>query len=170
MQKNFDASLKHVLVHEGGYVNHPKDPGGATNKGVTQAVYDAYRAKKGLVRQSVRVISDFEVSEIYRKEYWDRVKGDSLPAGVDYCVFDFAVNSGVSRAVKYLQRSVGVADDGKIGPATLAAVKTHDPAKLINEICTRRQEFLEGLNTFSTFGKGWTRRVAGVEVTAKGMI
>jgi lysozyme family protein len=170
MRDNFDPSLKHVLVHEGGYVNHPKDPGGATNKGVTQDVYNTYRARRKLVPASVKVISDHEVKDIYRTQYWDKIKGDDLPAGVDYCVFDFAVNSGVSRAIKYLQGAVGATPDGIIGPATLAAVKRMDPTRLINEICTRRQAFLEGLSTFKTFGKGWTRRIAGVEATAKGMV
>ena len=103
MKANFDKSLALVLVHEGGYVNHPKDPGGATNRGVTQAVYDAYRKTRGKAGQSVKFITDEEVNAIYKFQYWDRVQGDLLPAGLDYAVFDFAVNSGVGRASKYLQ-------------------------------------------------------------------
>ncbi len=161
---NYKASLALVLAHEGGYVNHPKDPGGATNKGVTQKVYDAYRRVKGAKLQSVRYISDDEVSEIYQKQYWKLVRGDSLPAGLDYAVFDFGVNSGISRAVRYLQRLVGVEDDGIIGNMTLAAIydaaKKNEEALIVN-YCANRMVFLKSLGTFSTFGKGWTRRVIG---------
>jgi len=165
----FPEALRLVLVHEGGFSNHPKDPGGATNKGVTQAVYDAYRARGGQPKRSVRSITAAEVEAIYRREYWDKVKADQLPAGVDYCVFDFAVNSGVSRAARYLQRAVGVAQDGKIGPVTLAAVARVSPPSLIDRICNERMAFLRGLKTFATFGKGWTRRVTDVRAHAKGM-
>lgn len=161
---NYKASLALVLAHEGGFVNHPKDPGGATNQGVTQKVYDAYRKVNGLPLQSVKFITSVEVAEIYQKQYWRLVRGDSLPSGLDYAVFDFGVNSGVSRAVRYLQRLVGVEDDGIIGNETLGAV--YDAAKrdeeaLIINYCANRMIFLKSLGTFSTFGKGWTRRVIG---------
>lgn len=163
----YKQSLALVLAHEGGYVNHPKDPGGATNKGVTQAVYDAYRKVNGLATQSVRYIADDEVGAIYQKQYWKLVRGDSLPAGLDYAVFDFAVNSGVSRANKYLQRLIGLTGDdvdGLIGNQTLAAVyekaKQNEEA-LIAGYCANRMAFLKSLGTFPTFGKGWTRRVIG---------
>lgn len=166
---NFPAALKAVLVHEGGYVNHPADPGGATNKGITQAVYDAFRKRAGLPVKSVRYISDYEVSTIYRKQYWDAVKGDALPAGVDYCVFDYAVNSGVLRASQALQKALGVTADGMIGQITLHAAETADRAKVINAICDGRMAFLRKLSTFKVFGKGWTARVAGVRAKALGM-
>ncbi len=169
MQGNFRKALTAVLVHEGGFVNDPQDPGGATNKGVTQAVYDNYRKWNKLPVQSVKHISIGEMENIYKREYWDRVKGDSLPSGVDYCVFDFAVNSGVSRASKYLQRAVGVTADGNIGPATISAATRRPSVEVIEEICERRQAFLESLATFKRFGKGWTRRVVGVEAMARGM-
>lgn len=162
----YKQSLALVLAHEGGYVNHPKDPGGATNKGVTKKVYDAYRKVHGLPVQSVRYISDEEVGAIYNKQYWKLVRGDSLPAGLDYAVFDFAVNSGPSRAIKYLQRLVGVEDDAVIGNMTLAAVYEKAKANeetLILSYCANRMAFLKSLDTFSTFGKGWTRRVIGYE-------
>lgn len=165
----FDQALPLVLVHEGGYVNHPKDPGGATMKGVTQATYDGWRAKQGLPAQPVRNITPEEVSAIYRRDYWDKVKGDDLPAGVGYAVFDFAVNSGVSRASRFLQKVVGVAQDGVIGPATIAAVKALPPVTVIDRLCDDRMAFLRGLGTFSTFGKGWTRRVTDVRSHAKEM-
>lgn len=164
MKTNFEMALAYVLEHEGGYVNHPRDPGGATNKGVTQAVYDGYRKMRGRGIQSVKFISEEEVRAIYKFQYWDRVQGDMLPAGVDYAVFDFAVNSGVGRASKYLQAVVGVAQDGIIGARTVAAVT--NPAATINALCDRRMGFLRNLKTFLTFGRGWTRRVQGVRAHA----
>jgi len=160
MNSNFEEALKLVLVHEGGFVNHPRDPGGATNRGVTQAVYDAYRKTRGRPVQSVKFITDDEVRAIYKFQYWDRVQGDFLPRGLDYAVFDFAVNSGVGRASKYLQAVLGVAQDGVIGAKTLAAIS--DPIRTINALCDRRISFLRNLGTFAVFGRGWTRRVQDV--------
>ena len=167
MRSNFDKALSAVLQHEGGYVNHPKDPGGRTMKGVTQAVYDDWREDKGLAKQSVRDITPAEVMAIYKLLYWDRVKGDALPAGVDYCVFDFAVNSGVNRAIRFLQRAVGVAEDGQLGPITLQAVSAMGADCLVDAICNARMTFLKGLKHFNVFGKGWTRRVEDVRAKAK---
>ncbi len=169
-QSKYPESLSHVLTHEGGYVNHPADPGGATNKGVTQAVYDSWRRSHAQVPRSVKHIEVQEMNGIYRLQYWDRVRGDQLPAGVDYAVFDFAVNSGVGRAAEFLQDIVNVPEDGRIGPATLAAVATVSPAVIVNKLCDNRLHFLRGLRTFPTFGKGWTRRVEGVRATALKMI
>jgi lysozyme family protein len=164
MKANFEKALAYVLEHEGGYVNHPRDPGGATNRGVTQAVYDAYRKMRGRSIQSVKFISDEEVRAIYKFQYWDKVQGDFLPLGVDYAVFDFAVNSGVGRASRYLQSVLGVAQDGVIGAKTIAAISS--PVATINALCDRRMSFLRNLGTFLTFGKGWTRRVQGVRAHA----
>lgn len=161
---NFDKALAMVLEHEGGYVNHPKDPGGATMKGVTQAVYDAYRKVRGRGPQSVKFITDAELKAIYKFQYWDKVQGDYLPAGLDYAVFDFAVNSGVSRAAKYLQAVLNVPQDGQIGAMTLAAI--HSPVAAINALLDRRMGFLRNLKTFLTFGRGWTARVQGVRAHA----
>ena len=119
MKANFEKALAYVLEHEGGWVHHKLDPGGATNKGVTQAVYDGYRKMRGRGVQSVKFISEEEVRAIYKFQYWDRVQGDLLPTGVDYAVFDFAVNSGVGRASKYLQAVVGVAQDAARGGGAL---------------------------------------------------
>jgi lysozyme family protein len=170
MRNSYSQALKLSLVHEGGFVDNPHDPGGATNKGITQAVYDDWRTREGLPRRSVKFINDFETGAIYRKQYWDQIKGDDLPAGVDYCVFDFAVNSGVNRAVRFLQRSVGVFEDGKLGEITLGRVRAVEPKWLINDICIRRMQFLESLNAFRYFGKGWTKRVAEVESEAEHML
>ena len=167
MQNNFEKALALVLEHEGGYVNHPKDPGGATMRGVTQAVYDAYRKVRGRPSQSVKFITDEELRAIYKFQYWDKVHGDFLPTGLDYAMFDFAVNSGVGRASKYLQAVLGVAQDGQIGARTLAAIT--NPVSIINALLDRRMGFLRNLRTFLTFGKGWTRRVHGVRAKALDM-
>jgi len=169
MITNFAPSLARVLVHEGGYVNDPQDPGGATNRGVTQAVYDDWRSSKGLPHQTVRLLSEAEVNAIYRRLYWDPLRADDLPSGIDYCVFDFAVNSGVNRAARYLQKAAGVADDGQIGPATLAAVQTKNADALIETVCAARLNFLKQLKIFDRFGRGWTTRVEEVCAKAKEM-
>ena len=159
MKENYAKALAQVLKYEGGYVDHPKDPGGPTNKGVTQAVYDAWRKSYNQPTQSVRYITDLEVGAIYRQQYWDRISGDALPAGVDFAVFDFAVNSGVSRAAKTLQAVVGVTQDGVIGPATIQATKTYVAMSITN----RRLAFMQSLSIWSTFGKGWSARIADVK-------
>jgi lysozyme family protein len=169
MRGDFGSALAAVLVHEGGYVNDPQDPGGATNRGVTQKVYDNWRSGRGLPHRSVRDIEDVEIEAIYRKLYWDAVKGDELPSGLDYCLFDFAVNSGPGRAARFLQTAVGVATDGKIGPGTLTAVAAHDAVSVIRAVCAARLDFLQGLSTFARFGRGWTARVNEVRTRAEAM-
>lgn len=165
MKTTYDKALQLVLAHEGGYVNHPKDPGGPTNKGVTQKVYDAYRTLKGLSIRSVKSIMKDEVAEIYDRQYWDRANCDQIPVGLDYAVFDYSVNSGVSRAVKEIQRLVGCVPDGIMGPQTLAAITeamSGDEEAVITNYCNKRMKFLKGLRTWGTFGKGWSRRVLGI--------
>lgn len=159
MKENYAAALKQVLKYEGGYSDHPQDPGGATMRGVTQAVYDDWRKTNKLPTQSVRNISDAEVAAIYKNLYWDRISGDLLPAGVDFAVFDFAVNSGVSRAAKTLQAVVGVTQDGVIGPATIQATKTYVAMTVTN----KRLAFMQSLSVWSTFGKGWSARITDVK-------
>lgn len=133
MKANFQTALALVLKHEGGYVNHPSDPGGHTNKGVTLANYRRY-VKPGGTVADLKAISDQEVATVYRRFYWDAVKGDDLPAGVDYAVFDFAVNSGPRRSAEFLQRTLGAAQDGKIGPKTLAAARAAKPLLVIDNL------------------------------------
>lgn len=162
---NFEKSLKRVLVHEGGYSNHPDDPGGPTMKGVIQRVYDGYRNRQGLQTRSVQFISQSEIEDIYRKQYWDAIRGDDLPHGVDFVVFDGAVNSGPSQSAKWLQRTLDIKADGNIGEATVAAALAGSRASIINGVCDRRMEFLKALKTWPTFGKGWARRVADVRKT-----
>jgi len=170
-RENFDRCMVALLKHEGGKVDHPKDPGGRTNMGVTQRVYDAYRARLNQRKQDVYLISNDEVRAIYRQQYWDKIKGDDLPAGVDYVVFDGAVNSGPVQSVKWLQRAINkrnVNVDGAVGAVTLSEVaKINDHDKLIADICVRRMAFLQELKTWPTFGKGWTTRVNDVRKTGQ---
>lgn len=161
MNRNFDKALALVLKHEGGYVDHPKDPGGATNKGITIATFRRYVNAKG-TKDDLRRLTTAQAGVVYRKQYWDKVRGDDLPDGVDYAVFDFAVNSGPSRAAKYLQDVLGVAQDGKIGPVTIKAAHAFRADQIIEELCADRLAFLKRLPTWGTFKNGWTARVAGV--------
>lgn len=169
MRSNFERALALTLRYEGGYVNHPADPGGATMKGVTQAVYDRWRAKNGRSMRDVRQIEDTELRDIYRLQYWDAVYGDRLPEGLDAAVFDFSVNSGPTRAVQELQRVLGLRTDGAMGAVTLEACMARDPVELIEAYCDARLAFVRKLKTFSTFGKGWTRRIMDVKTACVGM-
>lgn len=168
MDRNFQRSLKAVLKHEGGFVNHPKDPGGATNKGVTIATFRRY-VKPGGTVADLKAITNEQLATVYRRHYWDAVHGAELPDGVDFAAFDYAVNSGPSRSAKYLQSVVGVKQDGRIGPATLAAVRAKLPATVIHDLCDARLAFLKRLGTWPTFGKGWSRRVSEVRALALDM-
>lgn len=167
-KEKFKPFMDHLLVNEGGYVNNPADPGGATNKGVTQRVYDAYRARVNGNKQSVRLITDAEVRAIYKRQYWDVVKGDDLPAGVDYVVADGAVNSGPQRAGIWLQAAMNLpVIDGIIGEATVQAARFYpDHDELVRAICARRLAFMkqcktkQGTSAWAVFGKGWSRRIA----------
>jgi lysozyme family protein len=165
---SYDAALARLLEHEGGYTNHPQDPGGPTNFGITIFDYRKY-VKPDAGADDVRAMTVDEAKAIYRAKYWDALHGDELPRGVDYVVFDYGVNSGVGRAAKVLQRALGVADDGRIGPLTLDAARKCDPAEMVSTICAERLRFLQSLRTWPVFGKGWERRVAEVETAALAM-
>lgn len=167
MKENFAACLAETLRHEGGWSDHPKDPGGATMKGVTLDTYRRWRP--GATKAQLRAITDAEVAAIYRKGYWDAVNADDLPAGLDLVAFDGAVNSGPSRGAKWLQAGVGAKQDGKVGPATIAAASAYDTRTAVNRACDARLAFLKTLGTWPTFGKGWSRRVASVRSTALAM-
>jgi lysozyme family protein len=169
MKANFDSALKAVLHHEGGYVDHPADPGGRTNLGVTQKVWEEWVGHP-VDEKQMRALTPEAVGPMYKAKYWDKIKGDELPTGVDYAVFDAAVNSGPGRAAKWLQSCVGVEPDGGIGPKTLAAVAAFDPAELVEDYAKRRLSFLMDLQNWDTFGKGWGRRVAEVQTVASSMI
>jgi len=165
---NFEKSLAELLKHEGGFVNHPSDPGGATNLGVTQAVWEDW-IDRAVSEENMKALTPAKVAPLYRELYWDRVKGDKLPSGVDYCVFDAAVNSGASRAAKWLQTTVAAVPDGAIGEQTLKLVLLTNPQMLIDKYSANRLAFLQRLETWPTFGKGWERRVREVQQTATDM-
>lgn len=165
MIRNFAGALLLVLNHEGGWADNPKDPGGATMKGITIATYRRFINAKG-TKSDLRAITQEQIAAIYKRQYWNAINGDLLPDGVDYAAFDFAVNSGPARAVRYLQSAVGTKQDGKLGSETLAAIKDHPAARLVNALCDSRLVFMRGAKgkdgapLWPTFGKGWTRRVA----------
>jgi lysozyme family protein len=168
MQDNWDKSFEMVLVHEGGYVNDPRDPGGRTNLGVTQKAWEAYWNRSSSEEEMRRLTPNI-VKPFYKAMYWDKIKGDQLPAGVDYAAYDLAVNSGTGRAAKYLQQIAGVTADGVIGPKSIEAIKACDPEQTVQALCDMRLDFLKRLPTFETFGKGWSRRVAEVRAKASDM-
>ena len=165
MKQNFDKALVAVLVHEGGFSNNKADPGGMTNLGCTKAVWEEH-CGHDVDEKAMRALTPNDVGPLYRQKYWNKICGDDLPSGVDYVVFDAAINSGPGRAAKWLQACVGVEPDGGIGPKTLAAVRAFDAKQLVDDYGKRRLSFMMDLSTWDTFGKGWTRRV--LEVTATG--
>jgi len=163
MKDNYQHCLEMILHHEGGYVNHPKDPGGETNLGITKRVYEDFGGTKDMKDLTVE-----DAAPIYEKNYWNRLKCDDIPNGLDLCVFDFGVNAGTGRSAKYLQTLIGTVADGGIGPNTLKAleayVQVEGLAATIDTYQSNRQKYYEKLSTFETFGRGWTRRV--VETTS----
>jgi len=169
MQNNFERSLALVLQHEGGYVNHPSDPGGRTNLGVTQRVWEDYVGHK-VDEAEMRSLTKEMVSPLYRKEYWDAVHGDKLPCGADYLAFDFAVNAGSFRCIKTIQRALNITADGVIGPVTVKAIQDTNAEDFINNFSAAKESFYRGLTTFPTFGKGWLNRVAEGKKNAEGML
>ena len=123
---NFDKCFKFILQFEGGFTNDPKDPGGPTNLGITQATLSAFIGRQATIAE-VKALTSAKVAPIYRGKFWDHVNGDNLPRGIDLAVFDFGVHSGPSRGVAALQRAINVADDGSLGPVTTAAANKADP-------------------------------------------
>lgn len=163
---NFPNALRLVLKHEGGFSKHPADPGGATMLGVTKRVWEAYTGDV-VTEADMKQLTPEDVAPLYKRDYWDKCNCDALPAGVDYAVFDYAVNSGVMRACKVLQATLGVVTDGKIGPATVAAARASEG--LIQRYCGERLRFLKALPHWPSFGKGWERRVREVQAKAQAM-
>lgn len=164
MRNNFSYCLQQVLKHEGGFVNHPRDPGGATNKGVTIGTFRRY-VKANATVQDLKNISNEQVAVVYKRHYWDAVRADELPAGVDYCVFDNAVNAGPNRSIKQLQEMTGAVVDGRIGPNTVRAATSVNAKTLIDKLCNRRLSFLRSIrggSLWKTFGRGWQARVDSV--------
>ncbi len=153
---NFDTAFDTLLKHEGGYSNHVDDKGGATMWGITESVARAH----GYTGDMRSLPVEF-AKRVYKATYWDAVKADELPAQVRYSVFDAAVNSGVSRATKWLQEAVSTKADGMIGPKTLIAIRQQNPESLNARYNGVRLIFMTNLTNWGTFGKGWARRIAG---------
>jgi len=169
MISNFPASLALVLKSEGGFVNHPNDPGGMTNLGVTRNVWREW-VKHDVDEAEMRALTPELVAPLYKAQYWDACHCSDLIRGVDYAVFDAAVNMGSSRAAKLLQAALGVTADGVIGRATIAAATAADPVELLEAFSLGKEAFYQSLPTFATFGKGWLNRVAHVQDAAEGMM
>lgn len=164
----FTRSLPPVLAYEGGKVDDPRDPGGRTNQGIIQRVYDAWRKTQGVAPRDVYLMTDAERDLIFRRQYWDAVQGDKLPDGVDFVVFDGAVNSGPGQSIKWLQRALEVQADGVLGMVTLDALgRFGNYDELVDRIVDRREAFLKALKTFKTFGNGWLTRTAKVRALGK---
>jgi lysozyme family protein len=159
----YDEALRRLLAHEGGYTNHPSDPGGPTNFGITIYDYRKY-VKPNATAADVRAMTVGEAKAIYRKRYWDAQRCDELPAGVDYSVFDYGVNSGIGRSGKVLRRVVGLPDTTHVvTDEVLRAVAKRDPKALVVAINDERLAFLKRLKTWPVFGKGWGARVSTVK-------
>ena len=171
--ENYEKCLAMILHQEGGYVNHPKDPGGMTNLGVTKRVYEDW-VGYSVSEHTMQNLTEEDVAPIYKKNYWDRIKADELPSGLDLCVFDFGVNAGTGRAAKYLQNLIGTVADGGIGPNTLRALANYVDSEgvesAIKNYQAERQYYYEKLKTIETFGRGWTRRVEETTESALEMI
>jgi lysozyme family protein len=148
----FRDCIERVLTHEGGYVNDPRDPGGETKWGI---------AKRSYPQLDIKSLTREDAIAIYERDFWQRVQGDRLPGPFVFQALDAAVNHGIGNAVRWLQRAAGVADDGIIGPVTLAAVARQEAADLVLNFNAERLEFYAKLQNFDAFGRGWTRRVAG---------
>ena len=159
MNQNFDKCMEMLLVHEGGFVDGNKigDPGGLTNMGVTKKTWDDYYGDD-IDEEGMKNITVDDIKPIYRTNYWERCRCQDLPSGVDWAVFDWAVNSGPGRAAKALQRAVGALEDGAVGPQTLMAVQASQPEEIINRIAVHRDSYYRSLSTFDKFGRGWIRR------------
>lgn len=177
MKENWKHSFDMTIDSEGGFQDDPRDSGnhladgrkGCTNLGVTQAVWEEYVGHK-VSTQDMRNLTPALVEPMYRRKYWDACRCNDLPSGVDYLVFDFAVNAGVGRSAKTLQSAVGATPDGAIGSMTLAAVAKHSPDELIEKFSQAKEAFYRSLNTFETYGTGWLNRVADVKLKASSMV
>ena len=169
----FERCLDIVLHHEGGFVNHPRDPGGMTNLGVTRKVWEEW-VGRSVSEAEMRALTPQVVEPLYRARYWNLVAGDHLPPGVDLVTFDFGVNAGPHRGVRFLQRLLGVGQDGLIGPVTLgtlrAFVAAHGSESVIRTYSQARRDYYRSLSTFDAFGRGWLRRTDEVEIAAVDMV
>lgn len=148
----FDQAFDRLISHEGGYVNHPNDPGGETNWGISKRSYP---------NLNIKALTRDDAKKIYKTDFWDAVGGDRLPSSVVYQLFDFAVNSGIGTAIRYLQRAIGVADDGHWGPMSQGAAETMGEQDMLFLLNAERLDFMTKLKGWDSFGRGWARRIAG---------
>lgn len=177
MKQNFEKSLTLVLKHEGGFTTDERDRGnrlpngrkGSTMMGVTQANWENYIGRQ-VTWDEMRNLTRNDVAPFYKTRYWDVVKGDELPFGVDYLAFDFAVNAGPGRSIRFLQTALGVVSDGIIGPKTLQAIRQADGNELSKKFSSVKENWYKTLDDFPIYGKGWLRRVAEAQSTALQMI
>lgn len=153
---NFDQAFERLIAHEGGYVNHPSDPGGETNWGITKRV-----ALENGYSDNMRYLTRDQAKNIYRTAYWNRARADQYDGAIGFQLFDAAVNHGIGNASRFLQRAVGVADDGVIGPMTIKAVNSMSVTDVLARFNAERLDFYTKLSTWPTFGKGWARRIVG---------
>ncbi len=169
MSRRFRECLPHILKHEGGYVDHPEDPGGATNMGITHITLASWRGCS-VTKQDVKNLRPSEVQDIYKANYWDAAHCANMPVGIDLCVFDCAVNQGVGDARRFLQYALGVRVDGVVGPITLGAVSHAKPSVLLRKFMARRMEDYGNLSIFKTFGGGWSSRLMDTMYLATRMV
>ena len=169
MNSNWRNCFHLMLKSEGGYADLKGDPGGKTNLGVTQATWENWVGRLSNEKE-MRNLTPAMVEPLYKKKYWDACKCDDLPNGIDYLVFDFAVNAGVGRSAKTLQKVVDVNPDGAIGAITLSAVSKNKPKDIINKFSDEKVSFYKSLPTFPLFGNGWLNRVERVKNEAFSMV
>lgn len=169
MNANFDKCLALVLKSEGGFVNNPADPGGMTNLGVTKAVWEEWTGH-AVDEKTMRNLTPQQVAPLYKAKYWMACYAPQLKTGVDYCLFDAAVNMGPGRAVKLLQEAMQCVPDGTIGPRTMQLLDQKKPEDIVQAFSQRKISFYEGLKTFPVFGAGWLKRVEQVKQNALQMI
>jgi len=177
MISNWDKSFDMVIAHEGGFTNDERDPGnklldgrkGSTMLGCTQANWEKYIGHE-VTQDDMKALKKEDVKPLYKRDYWDAVRGDDLPAGVDYAVFDFAINAGPAAARKMIQKALGVTADGSIGPATMKAIQEAEGKDLLDKFSHSKEAFYKSLPTFQTYGKGWLKRVADVQTSASTML
>lgn len=170
---NFQPCLALVLRHEGGFSHHPRDPGGMTNLGVTKAVYEEWIGHP-VSEAIMRKLTPSLVAPLYRKKYWDTMKCDGIPRGLDLCIFDFGVNAGPNRSIRYLQRMIGTKEDGIFGVNSFRELANqtveYGVEALISRFQESRRNYYKKLPTFGTFGRGWLRRVDEISLSAKAMM
>jgi len=177
MKENWQKAFEQMLASEGGFTDDERDKGnqlpdgrkGSTMLGVTQFNWERHLGHE-VTHDHMRRLTPADVEPLYKKKYWDVVRADELPSGIDYLCFDMGVNAGPGRSIKLLQAAVGVPADGGFGAVTMAAVLAADPVKLIQDFSDAKEEFYRGLDDFPVYGTGWLNRVAAVKQKASTMV